>query len=161
MNGTTCYKAPDACTDKERGAFAQLVRQGFPGAQNLDARMRAAKRLAFYYSTGGTLGAVAAIKAPDERHRRDLFKLAAAPVDGADYQLELGWVFVAPAYRGRRIAERLCRQLLVDVPASHIFATTRVDNDRMMRILDALGFTRVGRPYPRRGSHFVLYLRSH
>ena len=161
MNATTCYRAPNACTDSQRGDFAHLVRQGFPGAQNLEARIRAAKLLAFYYPVRDTLRAVAAIKAPDERSRHDLFKLAAAPVDGSDYQLELGWVFVAPAYRGRQIAEDLCRQLLVRVPASPLFATTRAGNEPMMRILEALGFARVGRPFPRRDNDFLLYLRSH
>jgi len=158
---TTHCREPTACSDAERRRFARVVRQGFPGARDLSARIRAAKWLAFYYSGGDALKGIAALKRPDERYRRDLSQWADAPPDFADYQLELGWVFVAPTYRGRGIAKHLCRQLLALAPASRVFATTRVNNDLMIRILDALGFARVGRPFPRRGDHLVLYLRSH
>ncbi len=161
MNGTAILKEPIACTDVERQEFARLVRQGFePAAETLDGRIRDAKCLAFYYAAGDTLAAVAALKAPNERYRQDVFQKADAPVSPADYELELGWVFVVPAHRRNRIAESLCQQLMARAPTSRVFATTRPTNVPMIRILLALDFARVGKPYPRRNEELVLFLRS-
>lgn len=80
-------------------------------------------------------------------------------MDGAAYVLELGWVWIAPAWRRKGMAEDLCRQLLRRVPDSAIFSTTRPDNTPMARILGTLGFARVGDPYPRRGEQLALFLR--
>lgn len=161
MNGTTHFKEPIACTEGERREFARLVRQGFEvAAEGLDDRIRDAKWLAFYYAAGDTLAAVAALKAPSEWYRDDVFKKAGAPVSPADYKLELGWVFVVPAHRGNLIAEGLCQRLLTRVPTSRVFATTRPNNVSMIRILLALGFARAGKPYPRRHEELVLFLRS-
>ncbi len=160
LNGTARFGQPMACTEGERRAFARLVRQGFESAdEGLDGRIREAKCLAFYYAAADTLGAIAALKAPDADYRADVFRQAQAPVNADDYALELGWVFVVPAHRGNRIAEGLCRQLLARVPRSPVFATTRPNNISMIRILLALDFARVGKPYPRREEELVLYLR--
>jgi GNAT superfamily N-acetyltransferase len=154
-------KEPSACTEGERQEFARLVRQGFATAnEGLDSRLRDAKWLAFYSPPDDTLGAVAALKVPTEQYREDVFRKADARVSSADYELELGWVFVVPAHRGNRIAERLCQLLLERVPVSCVFATTRTDNISMMKILHALGFTRVGTPYPWRNEELALFLRS-
>jgi RimJ/RimL family protein N-acetyltransferase len=126
----------------------------------LDGRIRDANRLAFYYAAGDTLAAVAALKAPNERYRDDVFKKADAGISTAEYKLELGWVFVVPVHRGNRIAASLCQQLLTRVSASCVFATTRPDNISMIRILLALGFARAGKPYPRRNEELVLFLRQ-
>ena len=95
-----------------------------------------------------------------ERYRVEVFNKANARVSGAEYELELGWVFVVPVRRGKRIAEGLCRQLLARVPTTPAFATTRPTNLAMIRILRALGFARVGKPYSRREEELVLFLRS-
>ena len=161
MSGTAHLKEPIACTEGERREFARLVRQGFEvAAEGLEDRIRDAKWLAFYYAADDSLGAVAALKAPTERYRDDVFKKADARVSPADYKLELGWVFVVPAHRGNRIAESLCRLLLARVPTSCVLATTRPDNIPMISILLALGFARAGKPYPRRNEELVLFLRS-
>jgi len=161
MNGTAYFKEPIACTEEERRGFAHLVRLGFEGSDDgLPGRIRDARWLAFYYVAGGTLAAVAALKTPNGMYREDVFNKATARVSAADYEFELGWVFVVPAHRGKRIAENLCRQLLARVPTSGVFATTRPDNVSMIRILRALDFARVGKPYPRRNEQLVLFLRS-
>ncbi len=156
MKGTVNLKKPLACSQGERLEFARLVVQGFQAAtESLDGRILDAKWFAFYHSAGEMLGAIAAIKAPKEPHRDDIFKKAGAPVSPSDYALELGWVYVVPTHRGMRIAENLCRRLLVRLPASRVFATTRRNNISMIRI----GFERVGQPYPRRDEELVLFLR--
>lgn len=160
MNATTHLKEPLTCTEGERREFARLVRQGFEGARSLERRILDARWLGFQYAAGDALAAVAALKAPGERYRDEVFEKADARVSPVGYELELGWVFVLPAHRGNRIAESLCRRLLERVPTSRVFATTRPDNAAMIRILLALGFAQVGEPYPRRDEQLSLFLRS-
>jgi RimJ/RimL family protein N-acetyltransferase len=161
VNGTALFKEPITCTEEERQEFTRLVRLGFEGSdEGLPGRIYDAKCLAFYYAVGGRLAAIAGLKAPPERYRDDVFKKADARVSPADYELELGWVFVVPAHRGNRIAEGLCQALLARVPMSAVFATTRPYNRSMVRILLALGFARAGKPFPRRNEELVLFLRS-
>ena len=161
MNGTELLKEPLTCTETERREFARLVRKGFDGSdEGLDSRIRSARWLAFHFAPGDTLAAVAGLKAPDEQSRNDVFERAHAHVSLANYRLELGWVFVVPAHRGNRIGESLCQLLLARVPTPWVFATTRPNNMSMIRILLALGFARVGMPFPRRNEELVLYLRS-
>lgn len=163
LNRSTRFKEPIACTDGELQEFGRLVRQGFEGSDDaLDDRIRDAKWLAFRYTAGDTMGAIAALKAPTDRYRDDVFKKADAPVSSADYRLELGWVFVIPEQRGQRVAETLCQSLLARVSRSCVFATTRPDNIPMIRILLALGFVRTGTPFPhqRRNEELVMFLRS-
>lgn len=159
VNGATQVKEPTVCSDWERREFARLVRQGFPAAERLDRRILDARLLAFHYATADTLVAVAALKAPNERYRDDVFQRAGAAISPADYELELGWVFVVPAHRGNRIAAGLCQRLLARVSASCVFATTRPNNTPMIRILRTLGIARVGKPYPRRDEQLALFLR--
>lgn len=160
MNGSAYYKEPNACSEEERGEFARLVRQGFDGSDDrLPGRISAAKQLAFHYTTDDRLVAVAALKAPHEQYREDVFKKADARISPSDYLLELGWVFVVPACRGNRIADVLCRRLLESVPESAVFATTRPDNNSMIRVLVTLGFLRIGKPYPRGNEELALHLR--
>lgn len=153
---------PLVCSDEERGAFARLVRQGFAGSDGgLPGRIRDARWLAFQYALDGTLAGVAGLKAPGERYRSSVFEKAGAGGGAADYELELGWVFVVPSRRGKGIGETLCRALLARAPESPVYATTRPDNTSMKRILRALGFARVGKPYPhvRRNDELTLFLR--
>lgn len=157
MKGTVHLEEPTACTEGERREFARLVRQGFPAAENLESRIREARWLALYYAPDESLAAVAALKAPGDRYRDDVFKKAGATISPDDYKLELGWVFVAPAHRGSRMGERLCEQLLARVGGSFVFATTGPNNVRMIRILRALGFAPIGRPYPRRDEQLALF----
>jgi RimJ/RimL family protein N-acetyltransferase len=156
-HGVTRLKRPASCTETERREFARLVRRGFRGSDaRLPARIEAAERLAFRRDAGGDLVAIAALKAPDEGRRAEMFRTSRARLDAADCELELGWVFVLPAHRGRGIAGDLCRRLLARVPTAPLFATTRPDNVPMLRILLALGFERVGRPFPHRRESLVL-----
>jgi ribosomal protein S18 acetylase RimI-like enzyme len=163
LKGTTEIKKPIACTEAELREFARLVRDGFQGSDDtLPIRMRAAKLLGFVYSSGGELAAIAGLKAPHIQYRSEVFKKAEAGVSPTPYSLELGWVLVVPTYRGNRVSEDLCRQLLAAVPTSAVFATTRPTNSPMIAILRSLGFSQAGKPYPRpdRCEELALFLRS-
>jgi ribosomal protein S18 acetylase RimI-like enzyme len=125
----------------------------------LNARICAAKCLAFHYSPGGELTAIAALKAPGDQYRHDVFAIAGSPVSYTDVQTELGWIYVDPAFRRKQIATMLCEQLLLRTTGNFVFATTRSDNTAMRRILRACAFAEVGKPYMHRGEQLSLYLR--
>jgi len=153
-------KQPAACTEPERRAFERLVRQGFGGSdETLPDRILAASCLAFHYAPDDALVGIAGLKQPGQAYRREVFEKADVPLDGADFELELGWVYVVPEHRGKGIARELCRLLLERERGSRAFATTRPDNAAMMRILLALGFARAGRPYARRDEVLALFVR--
>ncbi|UCD23108.1 MAG: GNAT family N-acetyltransferase [Gemmatimonadota bacterium] len=163
MIGTTIIKGPSACTHLERSEFARLVRFGFDGSDDgLLARIRDAKWLAFHYGESNTLNGIAGLKVPADRQRANIFEKAAPDVDSEAYELELGWVYVAPDQRGNGIATDICRRLMDRERARCVFATTRSDNNSMIKILRVLGFERVGREFPhrRRKEQLVLYLRA-
>jgi GNAT superfamily N-acetyltransferase len=161
LNGTVELKEPSACNEEERREFARLVREGFSGSDGtLLRRIDGARMLAFCYATDDSLAAIAGLKAPDERYRRDLFEKAFVPGSVTQYNIELGWVYVVPPHRGEGIAKELCRRLVILVPWAGVFATTRAGNAPMIQILKALGFDQAGKPYSRREEKLVVYLRS-
>ena len=125
----------------------------------LDSRIGAARCLAFHYALLGPLVAIAALKLSDDQYRHDVFKWAGTRESYADYAVELGWVYVEPAYRGSRIATSLCEQLLSINTMDAVFATTRIDNAIMNRVLLTCGFEKVGTPYLYRGEQLRLFLR--
>jgi len=160
LNGSTVLRQPNTSTEEQRREFARLVRQGFETAgAGLDNRICAAKCLAFHYPTRDKLAAIAALKSPNDQYRHDVFNKAGSPESCADYKVELGWVYVDPAYRGNRIATKLCELLLSRATNDCVFATTRTNNALMSRILGTSGFANVGTPYIHRGEQLRLYLR--
>ena len=81
-----------------------MVRLGFRGSdEGLPDRVRKAKCLAFHYAEGDALAAISGLKRPTEEYRAHVFEKAGAPVSPAGYHLELGWVFVLPDHRRKRI----------------------------------------------------------
>lgn len=159
--GSSHLAPPAACSKQDLSEFTQLVRQGFPGAVDLDARILEADLLGLYRIADGRLVAVAALKRPHEQHRRAVFAAAGISGHAAHSELDLGWIFVDAAYRRCGIATHLCRCLLERVPDAGVFATTRPDNVAMIAILRALGLRQSGAPlmHPRRRERLLLFVR--
>jgi ribosomal protein S18 acetylase RimI-like enzyme len=154
-------KKPVACTEQELENFAQLVREGFDGSDSgLRARMQRAMQLALHHEPNVGLTAIAGLKSPAADQVRAIFETAGVDADPSDYDIELGWVYVAPEFRRKGIARGLCRKLLNRVGAAPLFATTRVENSPMKGLLDQLGFRSSGGPYPRRQQMFEAFLRG-
>jgi len=65
-----------------------------------------------------------------------------------DFSLELGWVYVQPAARDQRLSSRLVRRLVQELGADSVYATSRVDNEKMHAALERVGFKKSGAPYP-------------
>lgn len=161
MDEAPLLKRPADCSAEELLAFERVVRETFAGSDDgLPDRIRSARALAFRYAADGALAAIAALKEPGDDYRREVFRKAGVSADPEDFGVELGWVWVAPEHRGRRIGEHLCRRLLAQPALPRAFATTRPDNAAMIRELHALCFERHGEPYPhvRRDETLVLFL---
>lgn len=161
MEQATSLRAPGDCSREERADFERLVREGFHGSDDgLPGRIRGARELAFHRAPAGSLVAVAALKVPRARHREPVLAAAGIGASAARYRLELGWVYVVTAHRGRGIGRDLCRLLLARVGSRAVFATTRPDNLGMVRILAGLAFSRAGTTFTRRGGELAVFLRS-
>ncbi|HSR67799.1 MAG TPA: GNAT family N-acetyltransferase [Acidobacteriota bacterium] len=160
MKKPVYLKRPSACDERERREFARLVREGFNGSDStLEERISAARRLAFCWTDEDAPAAISGLKAPSPGYRESLFEKARSGLSAAPYELELGWVYVVPHERGKGLGADLCRRLLQSEGTCGLFATTRPDNAPMIKILSALGFRRVGQPYPRRRERLTLFLR--
>jgi hypothetical protein len=99
---------PSLCTDVDIAAFCDLVRQGEEVEdQGLEGKVRRAKALVFLYVDRGLTG-VAGLKRPTKSYRDGVFQKAGVPKAAASFELELGWVFVPAAHRGRQYSKVLC-----------------------------------------------------
>lgn len=140
--------SPGAVSAEERVAFQQMVFEGGEVNPNtLPSLVDRALALAFA-RLDGTLVGVGAIKRPYESHRKDVFTWAMADLDPTQFEFELGWVYVSPSCRGKRIASRLVEKLMPVLIRAPVYATSRVDNERMHASLKRFGFKQVGVPYP-------------
>ena len=149
----TIIQRPSACTPAELRDFESLVQQsGEVSGQGLTDRVRRAACLAFHYSVPGRLVAIAALKVPHRSYRDRVFASAHSGRRPEAYPLELGWFFVRPSCRGRRMSQRLAAPLLRHADGRGVFATTSTANPAMLTVLHSLGFRRSGAPYRRRRS---------
>ena len=132
----------------ERVAFEQMVREGGEvNPETLPGLIDRALALAFAHLDGVLVG-VGAIKRPHESHRNDVFKWAKAELDSTQFKFELGWVFINESGRNRRLASRLVGELMPALYGTPVYATSRVNNNRMHSSLKRFGFKRIGVPYP-------------
>jgi GNAT superfamily N-acetyltransferase len=153
LPGTVVLKRPPSCDPAELAAFETLVREsGEVAERGLPVRIRAAACLAFYYAPQGDLAAIAALKVPRKSYRDRVFRAARTRRRPDAYPLELGWFFVRPAHRGRRMSQRLAAPLLEQERDRAVFATARIGNSAMLKVLSSLGFERTGTPYPHDGT---------
>ena len=135
---------PGLCTEHDFALFCKLVRQGGEVASlGLEVRVKAAKALVFLRVDNSAVG-VAALKAPSATYRDGVFRNAGVPNSAAQFELELGWVFVLPEHRGRKYARVLSAAALSQAAGQPVFATTRLDNVPMQTTLEHLSLRRLG-----------------
>ena len=158
----TTILPPSDCATRELTAFKELVNSG--GAidpDGLTERIHRAFQLFFLRTSAGELAAIAALKRPYPDYRTGVFRKARSIFAPDAYTLELGWVVVAPAYRGQRLPHRIISELLPRAGNEPVFATTREDKHAMQYALGECGFQRNGDPYPSEGESYnlILYVR--
>lgn len=154
-------KSPRECSAKEVGDFAAFVNAGGEViSEGLEGRVREAHSLLFLRENSCLLG-IAALKNPNATYRASVFKKAAASASAAQFPLELGWVFVLPSARGRRLSHSLVRAAVTHAAGKSVFATSRTDNLGMHASLLAAAFSKHGVEYASsHGTHrLALFLR--
>lgn len=159
---TVTVKLPRECSATEVSDFASFVNAGgevIP--EGLEGRVREAHALFFLRENSCLLG-IAALKNPNATYRASVFKKTAASVSAAQFPLELGWVFVMPSARGRKLSHSLVGAAVTHAAGKNVFATSREDNLGMHAPLLAAAFSKHGVEYASsRGTHrLALFLRA-
>jgi GNAT superfamily N-acetyltransferase len=154
LNGIV-IKKPSQCSPEEIREFYNLVAAG--GEYSLSALSYGIKKsplLGFYFDNGDIVS-VAAIKTDEYKD----FYFDQANVSGKrDYKYELGWFYTLSDYRGQGLSSKLAEKLLNKIKSKKIFATTRINNIAMIKILERNGFTRLGTPYQGRTAPIQLWV---
>ena len=139
-----CAAGPDAFTPEEIDDFVALVLAGGEVTPNgLKSRVMNAAHIALLRE-GNCLIGVGGLKNPSDRHRREVEVGAKTNLSVGDIPFELGWVFILPSARNRKLSFPLCRALITAANGKGIFATSRSSNKGMHRTLQKLGFARLG-----------------
>ena len=139
-------KKPLDCAEGEVRDFAKLVEEGGEVAHGVERRLKTAISLGLVRYEKELIG-TAAVKSPIPRYRDSVFRKAKAAVEPGDFALELGWIFLARDHRSKGQMRPLIETLLKANQGFGIFATTRVSNEKMQRILTHQGFVRHGDHY--------------
>ena len=152
---------PSSFCEVEIDDFVALVLAGGEvAAEGLRNRVLNAVQIAFLRENKCLLG-VAGLKRPSANHRRDVARGSKTALDAEALPFELGWVFILPSARNRKLSFPLCRPLVEAALGKGIFATSRSDNAGMHSTLGKLGFVRVGSEWPSKqnNGNLVLFLK--
>ena len=163
MKERLLLKGPSQCTAQEIDAFCRtVVYEGQVSQQRFRKRVAKAHLLAFLIDPDdGTVIGTAAVKRPDPGYQREVFGKADASEFSQGDSLELGWVVVSPAYQGRGHCGRLVETVLRGFADTDLYATSKVDNLPMHKVLERFGFLKVGRSYvsKNRSGEISLFVR--
>jgi len=156
---TTRTKSPKDCSEAELEAFENFVKAGDEvEREGLHSRIIKASHLLFLYDSTGMLAGVSAIKRPYPDYRNKVFAKAGVAALAKLYEVELGWVFVAPTHRDQRLSRKLVEQIMPYADGNLIYATTRRENEPMLRTLCRYGFHHEGKPYKSKRGDYELVL---
>ena len=154
-------RIPAQANDEERSAFFHLVPAG--GAvteQAVRAGLPRAEALVICADGSGIVG-VAALKVPQPRYVAGLASASKAgyALPEEQFPLELGYVAVEEASRGKGIGKKLCAEVVRLADGRGIFATTGDDDMRHM-ILPRLGFEDAGKGWMGQQENVFLMVRK-
>jgi hypothetical protein len=135
---------PTSFNEAEINAFVECVLAGGEIlSDGLRGRVLKAERLVFMREDSCLIG-VAGLKRPSGNHRKEVEAGAGAAVGDHDIPFELGWVFVLPRARNRKLSLPLCKPLVEAAGGRGIFATSHAECLGMHCTLKKLGFKPVG-----------------
>ena len=155
-------KSPQSCSEAEIEDFIAFVLAGAEvSSDGLKERVCSSEMLAFYREDTCLLG-IAGLKRPSDHHRGEVSAGAKIQLPAKKFPFELGWVFVLPSARGKRISPKLCKPLVEAAKGQGIFSTSRKENEYMHKTLYRLEFSLAGQPYESiRGDYELqVFLRS-
>ena len=140
--------SPYDCSEEELERFHEmLLTQHLCTANGLMDRIKRAERLGFIYSEamGDTPLGIGALKRPYPDYTNRVFAQAGSATP-ANIHLELGWLYILPAFRRQGLCNYLV-SFLLDGIRRPIYATCGVNNQNMIRVLENFSFRRAGSPW--------------
>lgn len=114
--------------------------------EKLPTRFAKSKQIAFFDNEKEII-AVAAIKKPKQSYIQKISKKSNLILELENYNLEIGYVMVDENFRGQQLASKLCDKLIDLNKDEFIYATTKVQNCSMKKILLKNNFNRIGTQY--------------
>ena len=154
-------RSPEIVSDGELGDFVSLVRAGGEvNADGLEDRVCKAEHLVFL-RVENCLAGIGALKNPLATYRKKIAHLSETGLPVSSYPFELGWVFVLPSFRERKLGKRIVEAIVDSAKGAGIFATSRAENVRMHSALGASGFLEAGEAFksPKGDYKLQLFLR--
>jgi GNAT superfamily N-acetyltransferase len=152
---------PVEFNDPERARFFELVVEGGEVGGAVLADNIAAARALVMLMDGDIICGIAALKRPRKSYREKMSAKSETVLDEASYPYELGYVYVQSAFQGQGQSHRLIAAALDHSDGMGVFATVRMDNDRMRSTLERAGFVAAGKSYPgRHGQPIGIMLRT-
>lgn len=137
-------RKPSDMQEHELDKFETLVVKGGEiDPDDLRSRILNADYLA-YVLDNDQIVATGAIKNPTESHKS--YITVRSKIDLSSYKKELGYISVESSHREQHLASRITKELLNKVAGS-IFATSRVDNVPIHRVLSKYNFMLSGGPW--------------
>jgi len=139
---------------------AFVLAGGEVNSSGLKERVIAAPQIAFLRENDCLIG-VGGLKTPSTNHRKEVERGSKSELTIDSVPFELGWVFILPTARNRKLSFPLCSALVSAANGHGIFATSRASNIGMHRTLEKLGFVRRGSEWPSRLSddNLALFVR--
>ena len=153
---------PSSFSDTEIDDFVAFVLAGGEVAPTgLKDRVLRASCITFVRENGCLLG-VGGLKKPSDFHRQEVREGSNVKLEQATYPYELGWVFVLPSARGRKLSAKICGSLIAAAQNNGVFATSHESRTFMHRTLERIGFIRQTKQWPsqRNEGNLYLFLRS-
>lgn len=155
-------KKPLECRENELDNFVSLVILGDQvNEHGLKQRIKRAELLGFWYEKNVLVGTTG-LKRPYRSYKEKVFKEADFSQTSNKYNLEIGWVFVKKEHRKKQIGANLVQEINEVCKDQNVFATTRINNTAMQKILKRNGFRKVGHQYEgtKEGEFVELFIRD-
>jgi len=160
---TITVKSPSECTKEELSRFHKIVLDADEvRAAGLADRIKRAEVLAFLEHGNEMIG-VGALKRQHPNYTTRIFTNAKARRAASNYGLELGWVVVGEAHRGRKYSLPIVEALVAHAADKRIYATSASTNEPMHKALIRYKFERDGDEWPsteRENTNLLLFVRN-
>src|SRR5687768_5046062 len=121
---TVCSGPPAGFEPKEIDDFVAFVLAGGEvTSDGLKDRVMGAPSIAYLRTKGCLLG-VAGLKSPESGYRKSVAAKSHTRLTEEEFPYELGWVFILPSARGRKLSLPLCQPLIAAAKSAGVFATS-------------------------------------
>jgi ribosomal protein S18 acetylase RimI-like enzyme len=161
-NAEVYFKKPDELDSETFEAIYLLIAQGGE-VNNSTLREHLLDTVIIGYITvNGKVVASAAVKKSEDDYYDNVFLKAHSRLKYEDFQFQMGYLMVAPAFRRRGFASLLVKNRCELFKSDNLYATVRLNNRAAQSILINNGFEQSGRPFKNRTAteDLVLFVKK-